>query len=117
MSAFEKTGPLIRVRRIALGSNGQLHLVSSIIVFNRRACIKTLSDSPFLGIITRLVNMFLLVSDSVLTAGIVSKCVIISNKCFTRSCYSMAIQVARFFKYCCGFQRWIELNRDFTYKN
>ena len=59
--------------------------------------------------------MFLVVRDSVLTAGIVSKCLIISNKCFSRSCYCMAIQVARFFKYCCGFQRWVKLNRDFTY--
>ena len=48
MSSREKTGPLIRVCIICIGSIDQLPLVLSIIVFNWRAFRTILSDSSFL---------------------------------------------------------------------
>ena len=57
MSSREKTGPLIIVSIICIGSIGQLRLVLSIIVFNWRASRTILSDSSFLSIITGLINV------------------------------------------------------------
>ena len=54
MSSREKTGPLIHVSIICIGSIGQLRLVLSIIVFNWRAFRKILSDSSFLSLTTGL---------------------------------------------------------------
>ena len=47
MSAIEKIGPLMRVSIIRVGSIGQKHFVSSIIVVNWQASKTILSDSPF----------------------------------------------------------------------
>ena len=58
MSSREKTGPLISVSIICIGSLGQLRLVSTIIVFNWRASRTILSDSTFLSIVTGLINVF-----------------------------------------------------------
>ena len=57
LSAVVKTGPQFRVSIICIGSIGQLHLVSAIIVFNWRATRTILRNSPFLGIITGLTNV------------------------------------------------------------
>ena len=57
MSSREKTGPLIRVSNICIGSTGQLRLVLSIIVFNRLASRTILSDSSFLSITMAFLNV------------------------------------------------------------
>ena len=65
MSAIEKIGPLIRVSFIWIGFMGQLHFVSSIIVFNWRASKTIFSDSPFIRIMTGLMKVFPVVGESV----------------------------------------------------
>ena len=65
MLAIEKTGPLIFVSFIFFVSIGQLHLVSSLNVFNWRASKTILSDWPSLSTITALISVFLLARDCV----------------------------------------------------
>ena len=86
MLAIEKIGSLIRVSIIWIGSMGQLHFVSSVIVFSWRGSKMNFSDSPFLRIITELIKVFPVVSESVFTGAFISKCVKISSKCCTLSC-------------------------------
>ena len=97
MSALEKTRPLIRVSIICIGSIGQLNLVSSIIVYNWGVSWTILGDSPFLSIITGLINVFPVVRESLFTVAIIAKYVRISNKCCTLSCKSRGIRVACWF--------------------
>ena len=50
---------------------GQLHFVSSIIVFSWRASKTIFSDSPFLRIITGLIKVFPVVSESAFTGAMI----------------------------------------------
>ena len=55
MSSIEKTGPLICVSIICIGSIGQLNSVLSIFVLSCWASKTMFSDSPFLSIINALI--------------------------------------------------------------
>ena len=81
MSSREKTGPLIRVSIICIGSIGQLRLVLPIIMFNCRSPRTIFSDSSFLSITTGLINVFPVARQSVFTCAKISKCVRMSSKC------------------------------------
>ena len=58
MSSREKTGPLIRVSIIGIGSIGQLRLVLPIIMFNCRAYRIIFSDSSFFESNNRIYKCF-----------------------------------------------------------
>ena len=73
---------------------GQLHFVSSIIVFSWQASKTIFSVSPFLRKITGLIKVFPLVSESVFSGATIAKCVKISSKCYTRSCNWRGMRVA-----------------------
>ena len=109
MSSTEKTGPLICVNIICIGSIGQLPLVLSIIVFNWRASRLTSSDSSFLSLITGLINVFPVARESGFTCAKISKCVRISIKCCTRSSSCKGIRVA-----CCFFNTAVAFKGRFN---
>ena len=94
MFSREKTGPLIPVSIICIGPFGHLRLVLSIIIFNWRASRTILSDSSFLSLITRLINVFPVARESGSTCAEISKCVRMSSKCCTRSSNCKDIRVA-----------------------
>ena len=97
MTAIEKTGPLIRVSIISIGSIGQPHLVASVIVFNWQLSRTIINDSHFWRIFIELINVFPVVRESVFTCAMISKCVRISSECciLSRNCRSK--RVARCF--------------------
>ena len=97
MSTIEKIGRLMRVSIIWIGSIGQLHFVSSTIVFKWRASRTILSDSSDLSIITGLIYVFHVVRESVFTDEKISTFVRMSSRCFIRSC--SCIRVAHCFLY------------------
>ena len=94
MSSREKTGPLIRVSNIYIGSIRQLRLVLPIIMFNCRSPRTIFSDSSFLSITTGLINVFPVAREPGFTCAEISKCVRISSKYCTRSSNCKGIRVA-----------------------
>ena len=94
MSSKERTGPLICLSIICIGSIGQIRLVLSIILFNWRASRAILSDSSFLSIILGLINVLRVARESVFTCAEISKFVIMSSKFCTCSSYCKGIRVA-----------------------
>ena len=109
MSCREKTGPLIHVSIICIGSIGQLRLVLSIIVFNWRASGTILTVSSFLSIITGLRNVFPVARESVFTCAEISKCVRMSSKCCTCSSNFKGIREA-----CCFLNTAVDFKSRFN---